>query len=112
MLSPSVYSNLHFNACQFSLLFIRTTITLHALTYSTGNSAVKLVLILRSRNRYISLIRIANSNYNTHLSYGAFDTLTGLISDNRPLLLESHDDDIVESPVVLEYDSTDHLTTV
>jgi hypothetical protein len=81
MLIPSVYSNLHFNVCQFSLLLIWTVIILHAVTYSTGNTVVKLVLVRRRRNRYISLIRIANSNYNTHLCNGTFEALTGLISN-------------------------------
>jgi hypothetical protein len=77
MLSPSVYSNLRFNVCQF----IRRVIILHAVTYSTGNAVVKLVLVRHRRNRYISLIRIANSNCNTHLSNGAFEALRGLISN-------------------------------
>jgi hypothetical protein len=64
MLSASVYSNLHVNVCQFSLLS-RTVIILHAVTFSTGNTVVKLVLVHRRRNRHISLIRIANSNYST-----------------------------------------------
>jgi len=59
MLSASVYSNLHVNVCQFSLLLIRTVIILHAVTYST----------------------IANSNYNTYLCSGTFEAFTGLTSN-------------------------------